>query len=150
MIEDEINISPITSLKNPVARDEGFADGTYEDNILKASCEGSNEEDFYDMLDKFGKYTPSAEKVKIQKTVDSIKKKYVQSGNGEEKSPLATSFVKESVESCSNSGSMTSSGNGKLFFLLTLVFNWFCDEEQRFYEVNVLKSEKEKRHIYYL
>uniref|UniRef100_T1GGX6 Uncharacterized protein n=1 Tax=Megaselia scalaris TaxID=36166 RepID=T1GGX6_MEGSC len=111
MIEDEINISPITSLKNPVARDEGFADGTYEDNILKASCEGSNEEDFYDMLDKFGKYTPSAEKVKIQKTVDSIKKKYVQSGNVEEKSPLATSFVKESVESCSNSGSMTSSGN---------------------------------------
>ncbi|KAL5290799.1 hypothetical protein ACFFRR_010273 [Megaselia abdita] len=109
MIADEVNLSPITCGKN---QPEVFADGTYEENILKASCEGSNEDDFYDMLDKFGRYTPSAEKAKIQKSVDSIKKKYVQpSTNGEENSSPASSFVvKESGEgSCSSS--MTSSGN---------------------------------------
>lgn len=114
ILGDEQNLSPITSTKNQ--EDVVFADGTYEENILKAVCEGSNEDDFYDMLDKFGKYTPSAEKVKIQRTVDSIKKKYVQpSANGEERVSLGSSYVKESGEgSCNNT--MTSSGNGKFSF----------------------------------
>lgn len=115
MIADEVNLSPIiTSGKN---QPEEFADGTYEENILKASCEISNEDDFYDMLDKFGKYTPSADKVKIQRTVDSIKKKYSQPPtNGEEKTTLANSFVKERGEgNCSSS--MTSSGNSGKFFV---------------------------------
>lgn len=124
MLDDEQNLSPITSTKNE--EDVAFADGTYEENILKAVCEGSNEDDFYDMLDRFGKYTPSADRVKIQRTVDSIKKKYVQpSANGEERVSLgSSSFVKESGEGSSCNNSMTSSGNGK-FFLSSFVLTGF-------------------------
>lgn len=119
MISDEGNISPITCAKHK-DHEEILADTTYEEKILKASFEGANEEDFFDMLDKFGTYTPSAEKVKIRRSVDSIKQKYVQpSTNGGEKvSVLSNSFVKESGDANAN---MTSSGNGECFVLPGLI-----------------------------